>query len=478
MASAPESWAIEYADQLIVGNPASGIGVCCLWSSKHRLQSILDASQYAVIGNLYSRAGINPMLRNILFNPTIRHLVLTGKSLTDSDEALLCFFEKGVDASRRIIGSGGQIERDLPLEALNEVRQNVRLIDLRGERDLAEVFPRLAKELPELPPFAEPRQFPKSPPEAHSFPSEFAGFTIRRRTIYDAWTEIIWAVMTLGRTSSTDYGLHQKELLALMSVIEDPTASLGKVPHWSPFTSEDVERYIETFFNPERTNEVSYNYGYRLQTYWGENQIESLVAELRRSSFSRRAVASLWNPVEDSKSGDPPCLTTIQATVRDGQLNLIGFIRSNDMFRAYPINAAALGTLQARLAQRLGGVTVGALSVLSYSAHIYSDCWDACQLAMADAAKQRRRFEQDHRGSFVFRIANGFLAADHYSPEGDLVQTFTAKSEKELNDLILPFVGRTDHGMYLAREIARLAKAYESEEAYEQDRVPKSFRDD
>jgi thymidylate synthase len=466
-----EPWPIEYSDQLIIGSKDSNIGICCLWSSKTRLQAVLSPYDYAVIGNLYSRAGINAMLRNILANPLIRYLVLTGKSLTDSDEALIKFFVNGVDDNFRVVGSGAQIDRDLSLKALNDVRENVELIDLRGAQNFKDDFVRTSDGLSALPPFAEARHFPKTPITTPVFPSEFTGFIVRQRTISEAWCEAIWTVMTFGRTSPTDYGLEQKEILALLSIIENPAAGIDNAPHWAPFEREDALSYVEKFFDPQKNAEVAYNYGYRLQTYWGADQVESLAAELARSGHSRRALATLWDPTEDSKSADPVCLTTIQAVVRDGRLHLMTYIRSHDMFRAYPLNAAALAALQTRIAGRLGGVETGPLELLSYSAHIYSDCWEACQPALEEASKLRRAFEQDRRGSFVFRIDEGHLAADHYSPDGDLVQTFKAKSEKELTRLIAPFVSRVEHGMYLAQEIARLASALASGNHYEQDRV-------
>ena len=165
----------------------------------------------------------------------------------------------------------------------------------------------------------------------------------------------------------------------------------------------------------------------------------------------------MWDPVQDAISRDPPCITTIQAAVRDGRLHLMAYIRSNDMFRAYPLNATALAELQAKVVRQLNGVTMGPLVILSFSAHIYSDCWDACQEALAQVVKSRSRFHRDPRGSFNLRSEDRRPAADHYSPAGDLIQTFKADNAKELSRLISPFVARVDRnrmtirGSFLAR---------------------------
>ncbi len=457
--SKQDHWPVEYADQLIVGNPTSNVAVCCFWSSKDRLKRMLDPEHYVAIGNLYSRAGINSMLRNILAKPTIRYLVLTGKSLTDSDKALLNFFEHGVDDQWRIIGNGGQIDKDLPFKTLKDVRENVELVDLRGTRQFKENLRKAVKRLDVLPPFAKPRTFPKTPPTVQTFPSEFLGFVVRRQTILEAWCEILGTVMTFGHVSPTDYGLEQKEVLSLLSVIENPRPRLGKLPHWAPFNNKEIETYVRGFFRKKKSDEVTYNYGNRMQSYWHVDQIELLANGLKKSGHSRRAVVSLWDPVQDAGSPHPPCITTVQAVVRDGRLHLIAYIRSNDMFRAYPLNAAALAGLQARVAGQLEGVKIGPLTILSFSAHVYSDCWDACEQAMVEAAKLRKRFQQDPRGSFVFRLENGEFISDHYSPHGDLVQTFRTNKKETLIGYITPFASVVQHGIYLGKEINRLKSA-------------------
>jgi thymidylate synthase len=471
MREAIEDWPVEYADQLILGNLDSNIAVCCLWTDKNKIKALLSSDEYAVIGNLYSRAGINPILRNILANPSLRYLFLTGKSLTDSDEALIDFFKLGIDADWKIVRNGGQLDRDLSIEALHEVRKGVELIDLRHSTDLTTDFHKIAAQLEVRPPFGSPKVFPKTPPVTETLPSEFVGFSIRQRTIFKAWCEAVWIVMKFGHVSPTDYGLGQKEVLGILSIIEEPAVGIDEFPQWAPYKKDDVQLYLNRFFEAEYNEAVAYNYGHRLQSYWGLNQIEQIAAELRRSGFSRRAYGSLWDPVNDSKSTDPPCLTAVQATLRDGKLHLTAFIRSNDNFRAFPLNAASLAELQVRIARQLNDTNIGSLSILTYSSHIYSDCWDACQPLVREAELLHHRFEQDPRGSFVFRQDGEHLVAEHYSPEGDLLQTFEAENGRSLARLIAPFVSRVDHGIYLGREIERLAAAAAGQKPYMQDEV-------
>jgi thymidylate synthase len=466
-----QHWPIEYASQVILSNPGSNVAICCLWSKREQIASSLDPSNYCIVGNLYSRAGINAMLRNILANPLIRYIVLTGNSVTDSDDALHKFFTLGVNQEWKIIGNGGKIDQSFPHNVLEEIRNSVRLIDLRGIRNFRTEFEKIFKKLSTLPPFAEPRLFPKTTPSQHIYPSEFIGFVVRHNSIVEAWKEILWTIITFGEISPTDYGLEQREILGLLSIIQNPRARPKTIPNWAPFTITDVEVYVEDFFRAQKGREVAYSYGDRLSSYWGSNQIDSIIAELRRSKYSRRAEATLWDPRSDPMLLDPPCISLVQAAIRHEQLYLTAYIRSNDMYRAYPLNAFALAALQMRITSALGDVEIGPLSILSFSAHIYSDCWEACQKAASELAKLKNAFQPDPRGSFVLAFDNGEFLADHFSPRGDLVQTLTARSEKDLRRVIMPFVGRIDHAVYLGRESYRLGLALKNGKNYEQDRI-------
>lgn len=466
-----EQWPIEYGSQLILGNLQSNISICCLWGRRDRIARSVDPSLYCLIGNLYSRAGINSILRNILANPMIRCIALAGKSLTDSDDALLKFFSLGVDQDWKVIENGAQIDPNFPYDILAEVRKSVDVIDLRSCRNFASEFYKVSATFQNQPPFMKPRYFAKTTPVTQVYPSEFSGFVVRQQSIVEAWEEIIWTIMTFGKISPTDYGLNQSEILSLLSIIQNPKSNPNNLPNWAPFTKTDIANYVNKFFTAEKKQDVAYDYGDRILAHWGENQIDNMIAELQHSRHSRRAMVLIWDPRTDARSTSPPCIVNIQAVVREKYLHLSAYIRSNDIFRAYPLNAFALAALQEHIASQLRNVKIGSLSILSFSAHIYSDCWDACERAAFVFGERKRTFQQDPRGNFVFRLANGQVSADHYSPAGDLLQTIIAPNVGDLGNAIMPFVGRVDHSMYLTRELMKLQLCQASGEPYIQDRI-------
>jgi thymidylate synthase len=457
-----DQWPIEYADQLILGNPDSNVAVCTLWSKKELVAEKLSAEQYCVIGNLYSRAGLNPMLRNLFANPRIRFLVIAGRSLTDSKEALVRFFHRGVDANWQIVGNGGQIDKAFPAQDLIKLRSSVTIIDA-SEKNLPELIPKVS-----LDQFAEPKFFLPSSASAEVLPSEHCGIVVRGRDVVEVWTAVLAELHHFGRVVPTDYGAKQKELLNVLTVIQEPQVTMKALPHWAPFDLEAVRGYVHRFFAQSVEEGISYGYGERLQTHWSTNQLLGMISDLKRASFSRRAVATFWDPLVDAHSSDPPCLMTLQLALREERLFVTAYIRSNDMFRAYPLNVASLAYLQNQASAELG-VGTGFVSVLSHSAHVYADCWEAC--AQAASSYVPAAFVQDPRGSFVFSSRNAQLIAEHYSVEGDLIQTFSAANAGALMRLLRPYISRIDHAMYVGKEIDGLQRAQATNSRYIQDEV-------
>jgi len=97
---------IYKGNALILGNPASNVGIVTLWTLKAKVAARLDPSDYAAIGQLYSPTqGLDYLVRNLLANPSIRYLVVAGHDLSGSGRALCDFFERGVDEGQTSLGA-------------------------------------------------------------------------------------------------------------------------------------------------------------------------------------------------------------------------------------------------------------------------------------------------------------------------------------------------------------------------------------
>ena len=81
------------------------------------------------------------------------------------------------------------------------------------------------------------------------------------------------------------------------------------------------------------------------------NQIDDVVAQIRRSPDSRRLIVSAWNPAEIAGMALPPCHVLFQFYVNDGELSCQLYQRSADLFLGVPFNIASYALLTMMVAQ-------------------------------------------------------------------------------------------------------------------------------
>jgi tetrahydromethanopterin S-methyltransferase subunit A len=85
--------------------------------------------------------GFEKMICNLVANPNIRYLILGGPESEGhlTGDALKAFFEHGVDARKRILGTEAShaVLHNLPLDVIERVRRQLSLVDLQFEGDAA-----------------------------------------------------------------------------------------------------------------------------------------------------------------------------------------------------------------------------------------------------------------------------------------------------------------------------------------------------
>src|SRR5688572_2790640 len=163
------------------------------------------------------------------------------------------------------------------------------------------------------------------------------------------------------------------------------------------FLTGFVKRF-EQFSNDGLT--FSGAYGYRWRRHWREgvitpgghaeaapiDQIERVVQLLTAQPFSRRAILTMFDPVEDLRTDesnkDVPCNTQIYFMVGYGrrdepnQLHMTVTCRSNDIiWGAYGANAVHFSALHEYMAARLG-LKVGVYYHLSNNFHAYEEVFN------------------------------------------------------------------------------------------------------
>ena len=119
---------------------------------------------------------------------------------------------------------------------------------------------------------------------------------------------------------------------------------------------EFIEYYIPLYSKfAEHDGTVHGAYGPRMFAMRGKiDQISILINLLSKHSSSRKAVLQIFNAEDILKEyKDVPCTCTIQFLVRDGKLNAVGHMRSNDAFLGLPHDIFAFTFIQEIIARSL-----------------------------------------------------------------------------------------------------------------------------
>lgn len=467
-----QSWPVCFSDLVTVGHPSAPVGIVTLWTKKEFILRHLQPAMYALVGQLYSRdEGLNGVLRNCLANKAIRHLIVIGIDLNGSGKALLSFFSNGVGADHAVLGLDGVfIDKEIPLASLENLRRHVTIHDYQQVKDFSQL-PALLQQLPSLPSYGYPEVFSiaaVSVPD--TFPSEKSGFPVRHDFIGPAWLEILHLITTLGTVKKSDYGIDQRELLNIVSVIEKEDPDHPQLFPYFQFTQDDLFSYYPQVVSAAALEGVEYSYGQRLRQQKNVDQIQLLIASLRQTPHTRRALAVTWDIEKDITNEKPPCLILVEFLIQNNLLYLTAFFRSNDMFHAWPRNAFGLRKLQYTVASALD-IASGNLTIISSSAHIYQNNWAAAAQILREHHAPLKRIG-DPRGNLIVRLKDGAVFVTHTDQNGKRLDEFSGTDPFALyTKLVLEHrVCDLSHAFYLGTELQKAVFALQKGVPYTQDK--------
>lgn len=469
-------WPIYFKNNLHIGDTESSVGVATLWTKRELIGDHLDKSRYNLVGQLYSKKGINYIIRNILARPFIRHLVVCGSDLSGSGQALINFFNKGLDDDNKIIGvSDAYIEKEIDREAIEVFRKNVEIIDMREEQDPKKVEGVITKFQKEGQ-FAEPATFPEPPPPSTDrYPTDPAIFKIRGEKVADVWVEVLKNIMRFGAIKTTHYDDDMRELIGITTIItnEDPDGLY--LPEWMLGLKQDeVWEYCKQYTTDKVQPGTPYGYGNRMRDMRGKNQIEFIINRIKEERDDRGACAVSWNVDVDLGIKQRPCILVVQALVQDDKLHILSYIRSNDMYQAWPRNNFGLLQIQKEISEGVG-IPRGDLVVISASAHIYKKDWESANKIIKQEMKLR--CVPDSRGNVIITAnqEKGLIELSLLSPRGELVAQMEAKDSVEAFEKITMYewISQIGHAMDLGKQLgwADLALKYGFD--FRQDNMPK-----
>jgi thymidylate synthase len=215
--------------------------------------------------------------------------------------------------------------------------------------------------------------------------------------------------------------------------------------------TDQITHYISQYSRYDEGGIVFGAYGPRLRG--GMDQLATVVGLLRDRPTTRRAVIQIFDGadlLEPHK--DVPCTCTLQFLNREAGLDLIVYMRSNDVFIGLPHDVFCFSMIQELVARSIG-VDVGQYIHVAGSLHLYDD-----------NAEDARRF-----------LDEGYFGTNEMPPMPDLDPMAAVAEilalEAQLRSGSDPLSVALPSNQYWA-DLARLLVAFELDRSGQPDKIP------
>lgn len=473
----------------IIEGEKTNTALCTCWLDPQPIISKYPQIQeyFSITGTLYSKEGVSIILRNLALNPHITNLIIWSNTPLSNTP-----FGKAGRELLLQVWRNEHNEKDIHIEidtnVIKKIVKNVKLIEVPDKSfgDMLTLAQEISQPVSQTKFYMSPKEFPEPQrDETKPAPSEQIGWSVRGETLYSAWLSAIDRVMRYGHIKKTEYGSLQREIHNLTWVITNESSKSIYKPNLPDdvmnqigISDVSLEKYKDSLLDSEIPEGTAYTYGSRLRSYEELDQVKEMISKLSESSISRRSMATTVLPLYDSKQKSPPCLVFVQClTGEDDILNMMAVFRSHDMFKAGIPNAYGLLNLHEYIAKK-SNLKRGALSINSFSAHIYEDDWNnainllKCQKWESVKPNYDETRDTDPRGVVRIYLTDNSIVLELMSFEGETLFTEEAKVANELVLKIakLDLLSRPDHYVYVAMELLKAEIALKTGNVYEQDK--------
>jgi thymidylate synthase len=473
---------LYFGDRLKVVNPRGTVGVVTLWSqveyvmARFRRAGVdLDpaSSPVAVFGNLYGN-GLREMLRNLLYNPQIRTLLICGNDRSGSREELENFFGQGLETVSDSLINYRKPESGTAVKPCR-IRGTKRIIDDLVRPEHFPQPPRLVwlgdphnggteANIKKFGATFQPPRVPESARvqialpevEVQYFPGNPRGHVVVRETILEAWKEVLYLLSRFGRRVTLKKG-ERLELQHVKVVVEKPRFEPEKQLLAAHLDPERLRRYQEDLLKGELRPDETYHYGHRLRSYFGQDNLEVCAQRLQADSEDRKSYLTLWDNRRDLTAREGrPCLVSLFFRKFEGKLTLGATFRTHNAMDAWPLNVYGLMAVQQWMADR-AGMKPGALVVMSHSLGLDPKELDRALMIMG---KRPFKVRLDAMGYFRITLDGGEIMVEHRFKDVTLKEYRGRKAER-LQHQIARDVALSDinHAIYLGRQLARAEAA-------------------
>lgn len=314
---------------------------------------------------------------------------------------------------------------------------------------------------------------------------------IEGQTIDDLMRDAVVAILEKGEKNVGSRGSY-RELRGVFLELINPRARLSRTEtRGKPFSclgelcwylagSNDlafIHHYLPKYDLEADGEKICGGYGPRLFNWKGINQIENVKKMLLKKPSTRNAVIQLFDASDlASQHKSPPCTCTLQFMGREGKLELIVHMRSNDAFIGMPHDIFCFTMIQEIMA-RMVGLDVGPYKHVVGNFHLYQekesearafvdegyqstlspmpdmpfgDPWPAIDIVLTAESQIRANLDVDQEGLSKLD--------PYWSDLIRLLQAFRMSREKNIGGMqqILSEITSKNYEIYLQKRIGEL----------------------
>jgi thymidylate synthase len=210
---------------------------------------------------------------------------------------------------------------------------------------------------------------------------------VTRDNITDAWETWYKILSEMNKTDDSRDGEVCGEIINAITIITDPTKNILKsnirnmpmryaVGELLWYLSgnnklDAIKRYSKAWESLSDDGEtINSAYGYRIFEQFGFDQWKYVKGLLKKDPNTRQAVIHIKD-ASNKPTKDTPCTVSLQFLLRNGQLNLTTYMRSNDIWLGFPYDVFSFTCMQIIMAFELG-VEIGEYTHIAGSLHLYT----------------------------------------------------------------------------------------------------------
>ncbi len=186
------------------------------------------------------------------------------------------------------------------------------------------------------------------------------------------------------------------------------------------YHGETMEEFVEKIKESDEFAKKHGNlgpvYGKQWRDFFGVDQVQSVIDQLKENPNSRRIIISAWNPKELSEMALPPCHAFMQFYVsNDGKLSLQLYQRSADVFLGVPFNIASYSLLLMMVAQ-VTGLKPYEFIHTTGDTHIYLNHFDQINLQLSREPRKLPTMKINPKVKSIYDFKYEDFKLEDYNP--------------------------------------------------------------